>query len=81
MLSRNLQEVIDRFCYVVQDNASNHTTVLYFPPINLPFIKPVCVSLIINGNRGLILLAITAEAILRSVFNKLIGLLLLEYML
>jgi hypothetical protein len=31
MLSRNLQEVIDRFCYVVQDNASNHTTVLYFP--------------------------------------------------
>jgi hypothetical protein len=32
------------------------------------------VSLIINGNRGLILLAITAEAILRSVFNKLIGL-------
>jgi hypothetical protein len=37
-------------------------------------LKPFCVSLIINGNRGLILLAITAEAILRSVFNKLIGL-------
>jgi hypothetical protein len=32
--------------------------------VNLPFIKPFCVSLIINGNRGLILLAITAEAIL-----------------
>jgi hypothetical protein len=27
MLSRNLQEVIDRFCYVVQDNASNHTCI------------------------------------------------------
>ena len=45
-----------------------------FSPINLPFIKPFRVSLIINGNRGLILLAITAEAILRSVFNKFIGL-------
>jgi hypothetical protein len=31
-------------------------------------------KLIINGNRGLILLAITVEAILRSIFNKLIGL-------
>ena len=62
MLSRNLQEEKDRFCYVVQDNASNQTS-LVFSPINLPFIKPFCDSLIINVNRGLIQLAITAEAI------------------
>ena len=69
MLSQNLQEVIDRFCYVVQIIQQS----CIFPNKS-SFYKSFCVSLITNSNRGLILLAITAEAILRSVFNKLIGL-------
>ena len=66
MLSRNLQEVIDRFCYVVQIIQQS----CIFPNKS-SFYKSFCVSLITNSNRGLILLAITAEAILRSVFNQL----------
>jgi hypothetical protein len=45
---------------------------LVFSLINLPFIKPFCVSLIINGNRGLILLAITN--VQQKLFNQLIDL-------
>ena len=53
--------------------ASNYTTVLYFPNKSSFYKNLFCVSLIIHGNRDLIIPTITSEAILRSVFNKLIG--------
>jgi hypothetical protein len=95
MLSRNLQEVKDRFCYVVQDNASNHTTAFKECAQSLKLmtgsdgytvdfykffwedIGPLLYrSLYLAYESGSFtdFQSITAEAILRSVFNKLIGL-------